>query len=136
MDSSFILKIIEPNKIYYNNQILSLHTFTDNGEIEILPFHSEYIANLEISNIEIEGLDKKIERYQIGGGAIHFDNKNNTCYLIVSYILREDEIDLTKLEEEKKVLEDKLKLNLSDTEKTSIERELRKIISSLKITKR
>lgn len=136
MDSSFILKIIEPNKIYYDNPVLSLHTFTDKGEIEILPNHSEYIANLEISNVEIINLDKKIDKYQIGGGAIRFDNKNNTCYLIVSYILREDEIDLNKLEEEKKNLENKLKLNLSDIEKSSVERELRKIISSLKITKR
>ncbi len=132
MDNKFRLQIIAPNGIYLDKEIDSLICVTEEGEIEILPHHFEYLANLEISIIYIKEDNNKIG-YAIGGGAIHFDGTQNLCELIVATIYKEEDIDLSKLKKQKESLEKKLSTNLSTVEHKNVERELRKTINNLKL---
>lgn len=132
MGTEFRLQIIAPNGIYFDKNIDSLTCVTEEGEIEVLPYHSEYLANLEISIIYIKNDNNKVG-YAIGGGAIHFDGKNNICKLIVPTIYREEEIDLIKIKKQKETLEKKLNSNLSTVEHKNVERELRKAINNIKL---
>ena len=131
MDNKFRLQIIAPDGIYLDKEIDSLTCVTEEGEIEVLPHHSEYLANLEISIIYIKNDNDKIG-YAIGGGAIHFDGAQNLCKLIVATIYKEEDIDLSKIKKQKETLEKKLNTNLSTVEHKNVERELRKAINNIK----
>ncbi len=132
MDNKFRLQIIAPNGIYLDKEIESLTCVTEEGEIEVLPNHAEYLANLEISIIYIKEDNNKVG-YAIGGGAIHFDGAQNVCKLIVPTIYKEEDIDLNKIKKQKEYLEKKLNSNLSTVEHKNVERELRKAINNLKL---
>ena len=43
------LKIITPLKEEDIDSVKAIKILTDNGEVEILPFHNDYMANVEIS---------------------------------------------------------------------------------------
>ncbi len=130
------LVILTPSGIYLEKEISSITCQSEEGEIEILPFHSEYLGNLEISIIKIINLDNKVEEYAIGGGAIHVIAALNEVKLIVGSINSSNNIDLERSKKNKKYLEEKLLNNLSTLEHKNTERELKKTINNIKLKER
>ncbi len=117
MDKNLIfLKLITPYKTTDIEDVRSLIIKTDSGEIELLPFHCEYIANIEISILTITHRDNTIKHYAVGGGAIHFVEEENKAVLLLNSIIPVEEIDLIKAQKAQQDALNKLKNATSNDE--------------------
>ncbi len=134
MNSTFKLKILTPLKAEDEIKVNKICVVTDNGEITILPDHVEYLANVEISLLKIFTSDKELV-YAVNGGAIHYDSKNNRAILTVNSIYSPEEIDIIKLKEEEKNIENQLKEAKSVEDHKLAERNLKRIINQLSLKK-
>ncbi len=134
MNSTFKLKILTPLKAEDEIEVNKICVVTDNGEITILPDHVEYLANVEISLLKIFTSDKELV-YAVNGGAIHYDSKNNRAILTVNSIYSPEEIDIIKLKEEEKNIENQLKEAKSVEDHKLAERNLKRIINQLSLKK-
>lgn len=130
MDKKFFLKIVTPDKVYETQEIDKLSVLTSEGEVSILPNHVEYLANIEISILTIFK-DKKEKHYAVGGGAIHFIEKENIAYLVLTNIIAVEDIDVEKSRKLQEEAERKLKTDLSRLEHREEERELKKALTEL-----
>ena len=128
------LKILTPLKAEDEIKVNKICVVTDNGEITILPDHVEYLANVEISLLKIFTSDKELV-YAVNGGAIHYDSKNNRAILTVNSIYSPEEIDIIKLKEEEKNIENQLKEAKSVEDHKLAERNLKRIINQLSLKK-
>ncbi len=134
MNSTFKLKILTPLKAEDEIEVNKICVVTDNVEITILPDHVEYLANVEISLLKIFTSDKELV-YAVNGGAIHYDSKNNRAILTVNSIYSPEEIDIIKLKEEEKNIENQLKEAKSVEDHKLAERNLKRIINQLSLKK-
>lgn len=134
MNSTFKLKILTPLKAEDEIEVNKICVVTDNGEITILPDHVEYLANVEISLLKIFTSNKELV-YAVNGGAIHYDSKNNRAILTVNSIYSPEEIDIIKLKEEEKNIENQLKEAKSVEDHKLAERNLKRIINQLSLKK-
>lgn len=110
MNETYKIKIVTPTRVIEKDNVKSIVIKTDQGESEILPFHSEYLANIEISILTINYVDLT-KHFIVGGGAIHFKNEENECVLILNSIKQVEDINLEKIN--KKEIEATLKLENS-----------------------
>jgi ATP synthase, F1 epsilon subunit (delta in mitochondria) len=99
------LKIITPKKIVFEKEVNSVTVPTADGEITILPHHTNLFSLLKEGVIKIK--DNQNEDYfSIGAGYIETDGKEVT--ILVSRAYGQDEIDERfinqAMEEAKKVL--------------------------------
>lgn len=133
-NETFKLKILTPLKAQDEVEVNKICVVTDNGEVTILPNHVEYLANVEISLLKIT-IEDKVLTYAVSGGAIHFDAKNNKAILTLNSIYSPEEIDIIKLKEEEKALENQLKGAKSVEEHKLAERNLKRIINQLSLKK-
>lgn len=134
MNNAFKLKILTPLKALDEIEVTKICVVTDNGEVTILPNHVEYLANVEISLLKIYRKDKELI-YAVNGGAIHYDQKNNTAILTLNAIYSPEEIDIIKLKEEEKNIANQLKETKSVEEHKLAERNLKRIINQLSLKK-
>ena len=134
MNNTFKLKILTPLKALDEVEVTKICVVTDNGEVTILPNHVEYLANVEISLLKIYQKDKELI-YAVNGGAIHYDQKNNTAILTLNAIYSPEEIDIIKLKEEEKNIANQLKEAKSVEEHKLAERNLKRIINQLSLKK-
>lgn len=134
MNNTFKLKILTPLKALDEIEVTKICVVTDNGEVTILPNHVEYLANVEISLLKIYRKDKELI-YAVNGGAIHYDQKNNTAILTLNAIYSPEEIDIIKLKEEEKNIANQLKEAKSVEEHKLAERNLKRIINQLSLKK-
>ena len=134
MNNAFKLKIFTPLKALDEIEVTKICVVTDNGEVTILPNHVEYLANVEISLLKIYRKDKELI-YAVNGGAIHYDQKNNTAILTSNAIYSPEEIDIIKLKEEEKNIANQLKEAKSVEEHKLAERNLKRIINQLSLKK-
>lgn len=132
MDKVFNLKIVTPEKIYTKVDVSSMTLVTDNGEVTILPNHTEYLANVEISILKIncEGRNKL---FAVGGGAFRFDEKNNAAILILNSIYSSEDVDVVKLKRKEEILRSEIASAKSLLEQKEAERHLRDIINRLSL---
>ncbi len=118
------LRIVTPYKVIDLDNVKSVKAETDLGEVEILPFHCSYLANVEISVLTIKFLDKE-KHYAVGGGALHFIEETNTLILILNSIIPVQDIDVAKAKKKQIEAEAKLKRASSILEHRKAEVSLR-----------
>lgn len=132
MEEKFNLKVVTPEKVYNISDIDSIEVSTDNGIVTILSHHAEYLANVEISLAYIvKGNEKYV--YSIGGGAIHFNEKENLATLVVTSIHSPDDVDVKALKEKEKIQIEKLSKTQSIQEQKRAELILKRITNDLKL---
>lgn len=132
MENYFNLLIITPEGIYDKEEVNSIKVLSDNGEVEILPNHVEYLGNVDISILEINK-NNETKHYAVGGGCIHFVGETNTCRITLSSIFSVEQVDVLKLKKEQIELEKRLKQQLSNEEHKIAERNLRQAINALSL---
>ena len=103
------LRLVTPDSLEQRHRIKSITVQTDNGEVEILPNHADYLANVEVSILTIRRYNDEIVHYAVGGGAIHFNNKTNTTSLIVNTFIPVEKIDIEKTKKAQEEALQKLK---------------------------
>lgn len=93
--SSFKLKIIVPEKTYFDGNADSISVVTSGGMLTILAHHADLIANIEISHMTLKS-NGHITEYALSGGVMNIYQKDNTVLLIVNAIESQEEIDLER----------------------------------------
>jgi F-type H+-transporting ATPase subunit epsilon len=99
------LKIITPKKIVFEKEVNSVTVPTVDGEITILPHHTNLFSLLKEGVIKIKG-NQDEDYFSIGAGYVETDGKEVT--ILVSRAYGQDEIDEQfinqAMEEAKRVL--------------------------------
>ncbi len=134
MKESFKLKILTPRRVVEEINITKMIVYTDAGEVTILPNHVEYLANVEISIVTLF-FGENSKEYATSGGVIHFDAAKNLAVLTVNSICSAEEVDVVKLKEEEKSLEEELNNAKSIQEHKLAERNLKQVINQLSLKK-
>lgn len=74
MNKNFNLKIITPDKEFFNGDIISLNCETTDGRRGILPNHCPMIAGLVGAITRFKGVDDKEYEVNTSGGMLKVDN--------------------------------------------------------------
>lgn len=120
--SNFKLKIIVPEKTYFEGDVDSISVVTSSGMLTILAHHADLISNVEISHMTIKN-NGHVTEYAVSGGVLNIYQKENLVLLVVNAIESTDEIDLERAIRAKENAENKLKeqdLSLREQMKTEI----------------
>lgn len=133
MDNNLIkVKIVTPLKMMEIDDVYSIKVETNNGQREILPFSCSYVANVEISMIEIK-LQDKTRHFAVGGGIIHFINDNNSCILTLSNFIPAEDIDVEKSKKAEEIALNKIKTSKNRLEHQRAEMNLKRALNEIMV---
>lgn len=124
-------KIVTPERVVYENDILQVSIPTTTGQITILPNHIPLISLLEAGEMVIKD-DLGEHILAVAGGVLEIKEKNNVV-ILADNAERAEEIDITRAEEARRRAEEQLKdiHNLQDVDfariQAMMERELNRI---------
>ncbi|MCC8068213.1 MAG: ATP synthase F1 subunit epsilon [Ruminococcus sp.] len=90
--SNFNLKVITPEKIFYDGEVAQLTVRTTEGDEGFLAHHINYCAILPSGEMKVKFSDGSIKFAAISMGTIKFSN--NTATILASACEWSDEIDL------------------------------------------
>lgn len=124
----FDLKIITPEKTFFNGSTEQIIAKTTSGNVGILAGHSPYVANIVSSPFRIK-IDGEFRTAAISGGLMKVSPKE--VVVVTSAIEWADEIDVARAERAKAKAEQKLKENASQKEFDRAEQELRRAMNRL-----
>lgn len=130
---TFKLRIVTPDKDYLTSDVQGITLNTSNcGQTTIYAHHADFIANLDISPLEIKNNGHR-SFYAIGGGVIQVRNKENIVTLIVNSIESIDEIDLARANESKVKAEEMKGEAKTARESIELERQIKRALNRIKV---
>lgn len=137
-DSTFLLQMITPEQIIYQQRVKKLIVTTLEGEVTILAQHTPLVAAIKpgaVSIAEIHGNSEKERTMAVSEGVIEI--RDNTVRLLVQKAERAEELDRQKIEEAKKaaekMIENARKIGADTREFASLETSLQREIARLKV---
>ena len=107
--STFSLKVIASDKVFFEGRCQSLVVPAHDGEKGILPHHEEMVMAVREGTVRIRLEDGAILYAVIGIGFVHV--ANNRVILLVDTAERPEDIDRKRAEEAKERAEEQLELN-------------------------
>jgi F-type H+-transporting ATPase subunit epsilon len=128
------LKIITPKKKVFNEEVKSVTAPASDGEITILPRHTNLFSLLKEGIIKIIKKNEEEEYLAIGGGYLETDGEE--VNLLVSRAYKQDEIneeEIKKAMEEAKKMVSQVK---DETQRQQALSTLRKSIIDLKLIRK
>lgn len=139
-DHAFILKMITPEQIIYQQQATKLVVSTLQGEITILAHHTPLVTAIlpgEVKIVEAAGggRSEKERAMAVSEGVIEI--RDNVVNLLVQQAERAEELDRQKIEEAKKMaeklIENARKAGVDQREFATLETSLQREIARLKV---
>ena len=124
------IKIITPEKTFYDGQTEQIIARTSSGNVGIMAGHSPYVANILSSPFKIK-IDGEFRVAAISGGLLKVSPDEVT--VLTNAIEWSDEIDVVRAEKAKEKADRKLKEQLSSKEFEKAERELKRALNRLDI---
>ena len=124
----FKLKIITPEKTFFEGETEQIIARTASGNVGILAGHAPYVANIVSSPFQIK-LDGQFKTAAISGGLIKVSAEGVT--VVTSAVEWADEIDVARAERAKAAAERKIKENASQKEFERAEQKLRRAMNRL-----
>lgn len=131
--SELHLKIVTPEKVAVDEPVDMVILTSSDGELGILPHHTNLMAKLMPGELRIKK-GGKVEVLATGDGFIQV--ANNTLTILTDLAVNEDEIDEKVAEEARKRAEVALEQKLSDGEYAETLAVLEKSLAQLKIKRR
>lgn len=131
--SQLQLKIVTPEKQVLDEAVDMVTIPSSEGELGILPHHSNLMAKLIPGELKIKR-GQKTESLAIGGGFLQMTN--NTLTIMTDLAAYEADIDEKTVEEAKKRAETALSEKLSNEEYAETMAILEKSLAQLKIKRR
>ena len=138
--SQLHLKIVTPERQIFDDQVDMVTLTTSEGEIGILPHHTNLMAKLAPGELRITHPSSggkqsgKMEILAIGGGFLQM--ANNTLTIMTDLAVEEKEIDEKMVEEAKKRAEAALTEKLSAEEYAETLAVLEKSLAQLRVKRR
>jgi len=90
----FVLSIVTPEKVYYEDDIKSLVVPGTEGYLGILSNHAPLITALKPGRIEFRDANDKVEQLAVSGGFLEVSN--NRATLLADAVERGNEIDIER----------------------------------------
>lgn len=104
--STFLVKIVTPNGIVYDQDAIFLVANTEAGSLGILPKHAPLIAPLKIDAVRIDLEGDKKDWVAVNGGIIEV--RDNVVSILANSAEKEGDIDVSRAKEAKERAEGKI----------------------------
>lgn len=131
--SQLHLKIVTPEKLLIDEEVSQVNAPTEDGQIGILPHHTNLMTKLEPGELVIKK-GGKVDTLAVGDGFLQM--ANNTLTIMTDLAVSEADIDERAVEEAKKRAEQALEQKLSDEEYAETLAVLEKSLAQLRIKRR
>ena len=134
--STLKFKIVTPEKVIYESEILQVTLPTMSGEITILPNHIPLISVLKAGEIKIK--DKNGEHNLAVSGGFLEVRGNNEIIILADHAERVADIDLAKTEEAKQRAEEQMKKikDVQDVDYARLQAVIDRELNKIKIAKK
>ena len=126
----FNLKIITPEKTFFNGTTTQMIAKTTTGNVGILHGHVPYVANLVSSPMKIE-VGGTLKEAALSGGFIKVSPEE--VIVVTNAIEWAEEIDVARAERSKLNAEERMKRNESQKEFDRAEKKLRRALNRLMV---
>ncbi len=127
----FMLKIITPEKIFFDGQTENIVARTQEGNVGILYGHTPYVSNLVSGEVKIKMNDGKFRSAAVSGGVIKVSPESTT--LLVNAIEWADEIDVERAKRSEENARQRLKEYKSQKEFDLAEQKLKRALNRLTV---
>lgn len=104
--STFLVNIVTPNGIVYDQDAIFLVANTEAGSLGILPKHAPLIAPLKIDAVRIDLEGDKKDWVAVNGGIIEV--RDNVVSILANSAEKEGDIDVSRAKEAKERAEGKI----------------------------
>ncbi|MDO8498361.1 MAG: ATP synthase F1 subunit epsilon [bacterium] len=131
--SKLQLKIVTPEKEIYDGEVEMVTVTTPDGEIGILPYHANLMAQVIPGELRIKVGDKVVPM-AIGSGLLQMSD--NTLILATDMAEKAEDIDERAVEEAKERAKAALEQTLTDEEYAVSLATLEKALAQLKVKRR
>ncbi|PIT89412.1 MAG: ATP synthase F1 subunit epsilon [Candidatus Levybacteria bacterium CG10_big_fil_rev_8_21_14_0_10_36_7] len=131
--NNFLLEIVSPEGIVYEESVEEVTLPTESGEIAILPHHAPIFTKLSEGEVVIKK-DGKTTTIVIAGGFLEL--QNNNAHVLSDYAIRAESIQTAKAEEKKRLAESKLREKVEKAEFTTADKDLKRAILELKVAEK
>lgn len=131
--TTFSLKIITPEKIFYDGEIVQIGLTTKEGNIGIMAGHVPYVANLVPSSLKIKEKDGEEFRVAaVSGGMVKMSN--NEAVVVTSAVEWAEDIDVMRAKAAKAKAEKIIAQHQSDKEFERAEQKLKRALNRLTVS--
>lgn len=132
--TTFKLKIITPEKIFYDGDAVQLIAKTAAGNIGILAGHTPYVANIVPSPLRLSenGTDFRIAA--VSSGIVKVEN--NTVTVVTTAVEWAEDIDVARAERSKERAERELAAKVSDKEFRHAEQRLKRALNRISVSRK
>lgn len=103
----FRLKIVAPDKIFFDGETEQIIVRTTEGDVGILANHTKYVANLPVGYLKIKQEDGSFKIAAISSGVISVGD--NIVTILVTTIEWADEIDIERAKRAEEVAREIIK---------------------------
>jgi len=131
--SQLHLKIVTPEKLIFDEEVSQVNVSTEDGQIGILPNHTNLMAKIIPGELVIKK-NGKLDTLAVGEGFLQM--ADNTLTVMTDLAVNEADIDERAAEEAKKRAEQALEQKLSDEEYAETLAILEKSLAQLRIKRR
>ena len=122
----FSLKIITPEKTFFEGTTTQIIAKTTTGNVGILHGHVPYVANLVSSPLKIE-IEGTLKEAALSGGFIKVSGED--VIVVTNAIEWADEIDVARAERSKQNAEERMKRHESQKEFDRAEKKLKRALN-------
>lgn len=105
MASKFLLEIVTPDRVFFNEEVERTVVRTKDGDLGILSDHIQMVSQIAVGRIKIKTNDKVLEA-ALGGGFIKVDLEKTT--ILTDSAEWPEEIDIDRATAAKKRAEERL----------------------------
>lgn len=127
------LKVITPEKQIFEDSVDQVNISTENGQIGVLPHHTNLMAKVTPGEMQIKR-GGKTQSLAVGEGFLQVSNNNMT--VMTDLAIGEEDINEKAVEEAKKRAEQALEQKLSDEEYAETLASLEKSLAQLRVKRR
>jgi len=98
MNTTFSLQIRSPERLVFDRQVASLLLATENGMIEVLPYHASMLSTIQFTHAKIR-FENLVDTILLRKGILFIDNTKNEVQVLVSMAEMESEVSITSAKE-------------------------------------
>ena len=136
INKSMNFKIVTPEKIVYQNEILQVSIPTMSGEITVLPNHIPLVSVLKAGELKIKDKDGE-HNMAVSGGFLEVRG-NNEIIILADHAERVADIDIAKAEEAKQRAEEQMKniKNVQDVDYAKLQAVIDREVNKMRVAKK